>query len=659
MRIVLKTNTGQTYEVPESEYDADALADAEIALRRQTSEESGEKTSEFQYSYQTNLRLCGRAAKIIEEEIIEQPTVDKVRNAFVLLQIYDDCCIQDYLLYEGRITVKSLDWCEFDEDGEACCLEIDTEEYTKTIEQSNCLRTTLVESNDEPFEGYDNFWLYPHATMRYCLNHNKGIVLVYSLFLQPFFILITIILIPVLAIIRVIDEILDLINTIVSVLPGVDDPIPEINVGENILGAITGWFEYMIYPCNFAHVTPKVKNYLKNACNHCGLEFESSILTDPNSAYSDLLYFYNQNDRGYKTNVVNKNGANIQDYFDEYGEERLEYQVEYFSNYSPNITAGEMLDNLAIVFNSEWWVENNTLRFEKRREQKKLLLDIPQLDDSIKVSQCYNLTEVDRYYRIADFRWLSDGEDTTADNNKFLYQDVVKLSDNPNYKTLKKIDFPYGVVACEGREKDNIIRMQAPVAASINFYINILEAIASDEGVQFDIDTEQYSGILFLTTGSAIQPKLIMPNPETDNDGTLEADFTTIDTLNFGTERLPQPKMWVSAAATPYNEGVEPFDYSEPDQSNKIIFNNVENLFQFFTDLDPDRIENQFLGVEVEVVLERDNCDAYNQILNTIRLEDEVNHNLYIIISYGNKEYEAFVDEIVISNDQITITAVF
>lgn len=659
MRVVLKTSQGEVYEVPESEYDADALAGAEIALRRQNSEESGERTNEFQYSYQTNLRLCGRAANIIREQILNQPTVDAVRNAYVLVQIFDDCCIENYLLYEGRITVKSLDWCEFDEDGDACCIEIDTEEYTKTIEQSDCLRTTLIESDDLPFEGYDNFWEYPHATMRYCLNHNKGLVLLYSFFLNPLMILITVVTLPLLVVIRIIDEILDLINTIVSVLPGVDDPVPELNFGENLVGSISGWFEYMLYPCNFAHITPKVKNYLKNACNHCDLDFESSILTDPNSVYSDLFYFFNQTDRGYKTNVVNKNGAAIADYFEEYGEERLDYQNEYFSNYSPNITAGEMLDNLAIVFNAEWWVENNTLRFERRREQKSLLLDITQLPDNIKISQCYGLTEVDRYYRVADFRWSSDGEDQSGDNYKFLAQDVVKLSDNPNYKTLKKIDIPFAAVACEGREKDNIIRMQETNVKNINVYISIMEAIASDNGVDLNIDPSEYEGILFLTTGTCIQPKLIQPDPDNDNDGTLDTDFSVVKTDTFNGERFPQPEMWVSAAATPYNQNAEPFDYSEPDQSNKIIFNNKQNLFQFFTDLDPDRQENTFLGVEVEVVLERENCDVYNQILNTVRLEDDVNHNLYIIIQYGDKNYEAFVEEIVITNENITIKAIF
>lgn len=659
MRIILETQQGQVYEVPESEYDSDSLADAEIALRRQNSDGTGERTNEFQYSYQTNLKLCGRAAQIIQDNITELPTVPEVRNAFVLLKIYDDCCIRDYLLYEGRITVGSLNWCEFDEDGEACCIEVDTDEYTKTIEQSDCLRTTLIESDELPFEGYDSFWLYPHATMRYCLNHNKGLVLLYSFFLNPLMILITIVTLPLLVVIRIIDEILDLINTIVSVLPGVDDPIPELNFGENLVGSISGWFEYMLYPCNFAHITPKVKNYLKNACNHCDLEFESSILLSPDSAYSDLFYFFNQTDRGYKTNVVNKNGASVSGYFDEYGEERLEYQNEYFSNYSPNITAGEMLDNLAIVFNAEWWVENNTLRFEKRREQNQLLLDITQLPDSIKVSQCYDLTEVDRYYRLADFRWLSDGEDQSADNNKFLYQDVVKLSDNQNYKTLKKIDFPFGVVSCEGREKDNIIRMQELNVQNINSYISIMEAIASDNGVDLNIDPTEYEGILFLTTGTCIQPKLIQPDSERDNDGTLDVDFSVVKTEVFDGERLPQPNMWVSAAATPYNEGVEPFDYSEPDQSNKIIFNEVENLFQFFTDLDPDRNDNQFIGVEVEIVLERNDCDVYTQILNRLRLEEDVNHNLFVLINYGSIQYRAFVDEIVIDLENITITAIF
>lgn len=651
MRIVLETVSGETLEVSENDYDADSLADAEIVLRRLNRDIDGERSSEFSYSYNTSLRLCGEAANLIRREITDLSDPKKVRNAYVNLLIYDDCCVENFLLYRGRITIKSLDWCEFDEDSEICCIEINTEEYTKTIERSECIRDTLIESHKVPFEGYSSFWEYPHATMQYCLNHNKGLVVIYSTLLNMLFLITSVILIALSPIFLIVELLVGIVNGALSVLGADAIKINLPDLSDLVIGTVANFFEYLIYPCNFAHITPKVKNYIKNVCNHCGLTFESSILNSDFSPYGNLLYFYNQNDRGYKTNL-RAEGADL---FSEYGDERLDYQIEYFSNYSPNITGGSLLDSLSIPFNAEWWVDGDVLRFEKKRTQKELFLDITNLPKNVKVSQCYNLTEIDRYYRIADFRWATDGEDLTGDNNKFLCQDVVKLSDNLNFKSLKEINIPFGAVSCEGREKDNVIKMNEPIIKNMNVWITAISALSLDFTPP-TISTEQYEGVLFLTTGSASQPKLIIP--DFDNDGTLIDNFSTVKTKEFQGERFPQPEMWVSAASAKYNKFVEPFDYSEPPQSNKIIFDDIDNLFQFHKDLDPDLDENDFIGIEVEVIIKK-RCEYYQSILNKIRVSGEINHNLYIIIEYRGNEYEAFVEEIKITLNEIEIKAVF
>jgi len=225
------------------------------------------------------------------------------------------------------------------------------------------------------------------------------------------------VLLPFVLVILIISGVFFVLCSIVCALPLTDcdqDTCDDANLSPNnvfdsLLDGLSdsiGFFD----TCNRKHPTGLVREYMANLCGQCGLNFQSSILTDPSSPYFNTLLFSATIQKGLAENIL---------------------QSDMIVDNNPIETGQTFLDNLLKpVFNGDWQIIGNTLFFERKDffmstttwiDSETLMNDDRIIDRKI----CFSWIDDERF-AFGRYEYVPDAIDIIGNEAMKRYSDIVE-----------------------------------------------------------------------------------------------------------------------------------------------------------------------------------------------------------------------------------------
>jgi hypothetical protein len=343
--------------------------------------------------------LTGAAYNLVAASFIDNP---EGKNLSLPVKIYDSgCCDSDTLLFEGRITSDNVKWCHG-----ICSCDVVFEEYTEDTRAMDCLKNTLVYDNTNGFQSIQ------HPRMVYCVDLRPD-VLQYFVFvgfvqLNLIFILLT----PIVFALSLMNSILQTIENVINSIPPFNINISLNFDGNNATSILEEYFNLLnvlnqnVIGCGRAHPSPLVRDYIKNVCDICGLEFQSTILNNPSSDYYNMVYLFAPVEKGTR----NEN-------------------VFWIDNNKPIYAGKEFLDALKPVCNAKWEVRDSVLYFERKDffDVGQSFVNYLDLKEQGLVEEhlCLEWRNEDRpAYLQAEYQM--DAIDAAANEALFLYNEIVE-----------------------------------------------------------------------------------------------------------------------------------------------------------------------------------------------------------------------------------------
>lgn len=462
----------------------DGLDNIKVRHRRKDEEKKLAK------SVTGELTFYGLGFDIIRQTLIEDPNG---KFNWVDILIYDDgCCGEDpVLVFEGIIRGDTIDWCE----GE-CFVTAQAIEHTDETKTFDCLKSTLIDDNANGFQQQD------HPRMVYCVEMRpsglQDVILIFGILLNVIFL----VLYPVVAVVWLIVEILNVIvsviNTIIDAIntvPGIDvDNIDEIDIdGSEDQNLMQVWQDLIdrlnenILGCGREHPSPLVRDYIQNVCDICGLTFQSSIFTDPQSEYYNTVYL----------NAPIKKGT------------RDENQP-WISENAP-IKSGEgFLQDLAIPFSADHRIQNGVLRFEREDYfwSGDILFNYDTLkgDNQIVEVICYQWRDEDPA-ALGRFNYIDDPVDWVGNEARNRYNDVVEFNQpfSELQKGIREVSLPFSPARTR---QDGIDR---DVLGDYDFWFLWTPIL------------NEFENALIMNNGTAFQPKLLIWDGESIDAAQVKA----------------------------------------------------------------------------------------------------------------------------------------
>lgn len=303
-------------------------------------------------------------------QLLKKWLIDDVsaQNNEVAVKIHDTGCD---IWYEGyAIRAQDLQWCE----SEVCNFNINLKQKEEKL---NCIQSTLIEDN---WNGW--FQSVPvngkkHPRFPYCNEIRPNGSLVAIWLLSSFnFLLIDIIILPIIfvinAVILIVNAIITIINAIDAILgTGSLTPLKFIDPQDILETQRQAFVESA--GCGREHPAPKVRDYIKNVCDKCGVVVDAAsapiffaenltidtssrgLVTIPNKYYN-LCYMNIPNQRGIRR-------FNMPSPFLAPDYNTTDYWID---QNAPLKTLDIFLDELRGVFNAEWVLRNGKLYFNRK-----------------------------------------------------------------------------------------------------------------------------------------------------------------------------------------------------------------------------------------------------------------------------------------------------
>tara|TARA_R100001244_G_scaffold42747_1_gene38540 strand:+ start:1133 stop:2890 length:1758 start_codon:yes stop_codon:yes gene_type:complete len=375
-------------------------------------------------SFSSELTFYDDGYQILKNALIDDP---EGFIQFVNVDIYDDCCNEK--VYSGIIRGDGIDWCE-----PVCSITASIVESDPDID---CIKSTVLADDHNGF-----FSSQQHPAIRYCLelrpNFVQALLILLASALQTLIFSIMIALIFVVIIIfGIIYVFCNIIAGICSIplIPcnppncnsGFTNPINVINEITDIFDSIANW----MLGCGRFHPSPYVRDYIKNVCDKCGLQFQSSILNDPASLYYKTVLF---------SAPIHK------------GRKPASTDFDLIAGNEPLLTLSDFLTNyLSRVYNGDWHVANGILTFERKDyffqtiewlDSVTLMAEDKIIDNEI----CFNWKDDERP-AFGKFTYALDSQDYIGNEGKTRYEDIVEWN-NPVSEMQsgeKLISLPFGM----------------------------------------------------------------------------------------------------------------------------------------------------------------------------------------------------------------------
>lgn len=420
-------------------------------------------------SFSGNLTFIGTDYDYIYAKLISSPTaLDNV----VVLKFVDECCTPE-LVYEFNIKSDSLKWCD-----NSC--EMDAAAIEKSIEseQLNCLQNTLI------WDNWNNFQSKQHPRFSYCNELRPSwmhdCLLVLIIIACQLMLVLTPVILVLATIIYAINVVINAIN---SLIPGTDNDLntidfdndPSTNVFQEIKNFANNLLQLAI-GCGRKHPSPLVRDYADNVCNKCGIQFQSTIFTNPSSAYYNACWHEAPVDKG---------------------TEPIDTTTYWLPRNQPLLNGVLFFNKLKGLFNAEWNIKNNILTFERHDVFAPTTpwLDLTILDPE-DYQICWNWSNKKRY-SYGQFYYQKDAVNWVGGEANDRWGDIVEWN-NP-YSALQKGDLTpaFDFTTCRFRD-DGIDR------DVLSFYKN-----APFIGPTI----QQYDGAILLNSHTCYTPMILIWDP--------------------------------------------------------------------------------------------------------------------------------------------------
>lgn len=417
-KIQLRTNSQTPVILNVAADSYEGTEDSSVTIRQNT--DNG-----IAFSYGSSLTFYNDAYRLIVDELANSPIAPQ--NS-VQIFIYDTCCKDDngndYLIFRGLIRSSDIQL-TIKPDNESCAVECDFSDYSATSEAINCLKQTVIFSNN--------------ANGRTSDGENEGRQAVYYSYYEETrpraYMFFTLYLGAYLA------TLITIILNIATLGLG--------NIGNGIANIRRELLDLFVR--KRFHKAPFVSSYLRNICKLCGLQLQSSIF----------------NTGGFWENV-NRLDAAIQ----EGGEDTAEADNIFKDFNAPNITGTDLLDSLK-EFNIGYWIENgNTLVVERKDYQTSTWIDFATREiDRLSFNFGDNTPPATRVYE-----YTNDLSDKTG--QEFFraicgYAIDYNTPPNPAFRGSEKITFPYGAWRTIDDSAQSVLLQASSAPVLSSFYNNI------------------------------------------------------------------------------------------------------------------------------------------------------------------------------------------
>lgn len=437
-------------------------------------------------SFSSELTFFDDGYQILKTTLIDDPFGF---SKSVQIRIFDDCCGE--AVFEGVIKGDAIDWCE-----PKCSISANIIEDEAKI---NCIKSTLI------WDNHNGFLNRNFPPIRYCIEVRPEFFQYLLIFQGTLWIwtfeFLFFVLVPV---IFVVFGIVYLICEGINAIPGVDvncnggltNPITLIN---NI-NEVIQQFGALLAPCGRFHPSPYVRDYITNACQKCGLTFQSSILNNSTSPYFNTVLFSSQVKKGRAFDSTN---------------------FTLIDDNKPVETIETLMNQyLKPMFNAEFQIVNNVLVFERKDYflSTSTWIDTEQLLNNSQIINneiCFSWIDKERW-AFGNYQYSSDFMDYVGNEALTRFNDIVEWNSpyNPAQKGSREVTL---MVSPSRHRKDGIDStvydfFQTFLGGIVNF---VWSGIFSD-----------YDQTLLMNQHSSGNYKFMIYDTSSGNNGIIKHDYS-------------------------------------------------------------------------------------------------------------------------------------
>jgi hypothetical protein len=345
------------------------------------------------------------------------------------VEIFDDCCSES--VFKGVIRGDSIDWCEPD-----CSI---TAQIIEEQPLYDCLDSKVI-----PYVINQNL----KVDLLYCIEGRpKFLHIIGAILLSLIGFIVSTVLLPFVLIIIIISTFIYLICSVVALISfdltqqDCDDsqtnPSNTIDLIQDLIDETVGFFD----TCNRKHPSMLLREYIALGCSGCGLNFQSSILTDPSSIYYNTVLWSAPVEKGNSNTIA---GGNL-----------------IPDNY-PIETVKSFLDNvLKPTFNGDYQIVGNNLIFERKDyfNTTTQWIDAEDLYNSGRIEEnkiCFSWIDRERW-AFGRFEYNVDALDVIGNEAKLRFNDIVEwnVPFNPTQKGEYTVSLPLSPARFRSDDVDN------------------------------------------------------------------------------------------------------------------------------------------------------------------------------------------------------------
>lgn len=449
-----------------------------ITIRR--ADESGRLAK----SFSSELTFYDDGYNILKTALINPPDGFAQK---VSVKIYDDCC-KGNPVFDGFIFGDAIDWCE-----PGCYISAN---IVEDDEQVNCIKSTIIWDDWNGFSSVKQ-----HPFIRYCIESRPEFFQYVLFFLQAIqnYIWFGIII----GLIPVIFSLIGIIYIVCVVIDAICDiPIigcnsPNCNTGFtnpivtiNLLFDLFRDLNSIMIACGRFHPSPYVRDYIKNVCDKCGLQFQSSILNNPSSPYYNLVMMSAQIKKGRPKSSTN---------YSVIDDNRPVETLETYLN-----------DYIKPIFNADFRVANGVLTLERKDYFNTLStwIDTEQLlnqGDIVDDAVCFSWIDKERF-AFARFEYQRDAVDYIGNEAKERYNDIVDWN-NP-YNPSQAGELNRTLLVSPARHRDDGI--------DTDVYTFMQTALGGVINIIFGGAFSNYDKALLMNQHTCFNYKFLIYEPGTD-----------------------------------------------------------------------------------------------------------------------------------------------
>lgn len=255
------------------------------------------------------IELFGDAYTFVEANLISGPNM---YSNSMCVRITDNVCSGAVYLF--KIDNKNLKWC----DDNGCTMEFEMQAYEPELD---CIRNTTIADNTNHV--FDQFGPIVHPRFRYCDVFKPTLIFAFLLTL-----------------ISIVDAVLQFLNVLLTIIPGLPNIPP-------IAGSVSG--------CLRAWPAPYISTYITNVCTLCGLTSDittNPIFHDTQNPLNPALpnpYYYATYLTSFTKQGVPVNGTQ-----------------SYIPANQPSQTLDKFLGELKEIWNARWFIYNSKVYFHRK-----------------------------------------------------------------------------------------------------------------------------------------------------------------------------------------------------------------------------------------------------------------------------------------------------